>query len=84
MCDVAEERKWEERPDESEMAARILWDLWTTIKRLDWIRYDGDLWTCQHSTGSLSFYDPEDGTFYGNTGTLFGAHFDVLKPDLPK
>ncbi len=77
------EKKWEMRPPETEPAARILWDLWMTVKRLDWLRYDGNGWTCQHSTGSLSFYDPEDGAFYGNSGVMSGAHYDVLKPVLP-
>ncbi len=62
----------------------LLWDLWTTVKRLDWLRYDGDEWTCQHSTGSLSFFNPEDGTFYGNSSVMLGAHYDALRPVLPK
>ncbi len=66
------------------MAARILWDLWTTVKRLDWLRCDGDSWTCQHSTGSFSYYDPEDGEFYGNSGVMVGCHYDALRPILPK
>ncbi len=81
MSDQEIERKWEERPAETEMAARILWDLWTTVKRLDSIAYDGDTrWVGKHSTGALSFYDAEDGAFYGNSGTMFGAHYDVLRP----
>ena len=56
---------WEERPSEAEPTALALWDLWHGYKRLDRLDFDGFGWSAVHSTGALSFYDPETGEFYG-------------------
>jgi hypothetical protein len=54
---------YEERPGPDDGLARALWDVFSTVKRLDRLEMFNGIWVASHSTGTLSFYDPDDGEF---------------------